>query len=86
MSLFNMFKGDPIKNEIYAMIEKNIDFQKKGVKKISEIKKSDLDSIELLTLFKEIEKKWGPMNLAAVYKAQSLDEIVTLIKKQSNTI
>lgn len=81
-----MFKGDSIKNEIYAMIEKNIDFQKKGVKKISEIKKSDLDSIELLTLFKEIEKKWGPMNLAAVYKAQSLDEIVTLIKKQSNTI
>jgi aryl carrier-like protein len=77
----HFFLSRKIKSELYQMIQTHIDLKNK---KISNLKKTDLDSVELLTLLQHIETRWGKINLADLYQARSFDDIVLLILKNQS--
>lgn len=70
-----------IKNELLRYIENHLDLKNKN---ISQVKKSDLDSVDLMSLVQFIEEHWGKIQLADLYKANTLDDIVTLILKNKS--
>ncbi len=67
-----------IKAELYQIIESKIDLKNK---KLAKLKKTDLDSIELMTLTLCIEQRWGKISLAELYQAYTFDDVVQLISK-----
>lgn len=69
-----------IKNELLDMVKTHIDLKNK---KITDIQKSDLDSIELMVLLQHIEQKWGKISLAELYQAKTFDDIVLLIQRKA---
>ncbi len=73
------FLRKKIKTELKHMIALNIDLKNKN---IHSLKKTDLDSIELMTLLALVEKKWGQLNLADLYQAEDFDDIADLIIKK----
>ncbi len=68
-----------IKKELKQMIAINIDLKNKNM---SSLKKTDLDSVDLMTLLALVEKKWGQLNLADLYQAEDFDDIADLIIKK----
>ena len=77
----NYFIRKRIKSELMALVSKNIDMKNKN---INELKKTDLDSIDMMNLLQVIEIKWGKLNLADLYQAQDFDDIVILIHKNQS--
>lgn len=79
----NYFIRKRIKSELMALVSENIDMKNKNIN-INELKKTDLDSIDMMNLLQVIEKKWGKLNLADLYQAQDFDDIVILIHKNQS--
>lgn len=71
-----------IKKQLNQIISEQIDYHKKGFSKPSQVQKSDLDSVEVMILAKEIELKWGRIELIELYKAQSKEDLIELIVKK----
>ncbi len=77
----NYLSRKKIKAELMVLVSENIDLKNK---KINELKKTDLDSIDMMNMLQVIEKKWGKLNLADLYQAQDFDDIVILIQKNQS--
>jgi aryl carrier-like protein len=75
-------KTDEIKKDLLQMLLENIDLEAKGVSDINKLNKSQLDSIELMTLLQLIEKKWGRIELAELYLAKDLDTVAKIIAQK----
>ena len=76
----NYFLRRKIKNELLNYISTHLDLKNK---KLNQLKKTDLDSVDLMSLVQFIEARWGKIHLVDLYKANGFDDIVTLILKQS---
>lgn len=70
-----------IKKELLHYIENHIDLKSKN---ITQVEKSDLDSVDLMSLVQFIEDRWGKIQLAELYKADTFDDIVSLILKNKS--
>jgi acyl carrier protein len=53
-------------------------------KKSDQVKKTDLDSVQLIELLQFIEKRWGHIELFDLYQAETFDQLAKIIAHKKN--